>query len=109
METIPDRWKVIKISSAGETFYKVLAGWVGGFAGSDSWRFSSPIQSVSIDENKIAFSNESGSRYLCNPRSEGFTVLSRSIFQSFLEDAKKLEDVEIEQINFCNLPKELYK
>lgn len=108
-EYYPDRWKVIKLDHNGETFYKVMAGWSGGYCHGDSWKLSSCVEFISEDENAITFRNNSGSRYICNKMSEGFTSYSYSVFLSIQEETNKPDsDIAMEEISYSNLPKELF-
>ena len=43
MEYTPDNWVIIEIKSEAKPFYKVLAGWSGGYGGGGSWRMNSGI------------------------------------------------------------------
>lgn len=51
----PDNWVVLKINDEGRTFYKVLAGWSGGYTSGDSWRINSGITNMREDEDYYYF------------------------------------------------------
>ncbi len=50
-EYTPDSWVVLKVKAGKGTFpfYKVLAGWSGGYLSGDSWRINSGITRVEDD------------------------------------------------------------
>lgn len=62
----PDRWVVVKIESPGEeAWYRVFAGWYGGFTSGDSWKMSSGIVKAVEYEDRYEVENTSGSIYVC--------------------------------------------
>lgn len=62
----PDRWVIIKITSAeGKTHYRVFGSWYGGYAGSDIWQMNSGITKVRTIGNQYVFEGRSGSEYFC--------------------------------------------
>ena len=69
MHNKPDNWVVVKVD---EDFYKVLAGWSGGYLDGDSWRLNSGITKVEEDGDYWLFIGESGSVYQCHK--EGYGV-----------------------------------
>lgn len=67
----PDNWRIIKISPHNEEpWYRILAGWSGGYLDGDSWRMNSGISKVEEDGDYINFIGESGSVYSCHKDSE---------------------------------------
>ena len=85
----PDRWVILKIRADGETFYKVLAGWYGGYCGSDTWQMNSGIVKWEELKDEYVFHGASGSQYICHKQCEDFTSLSRDIYLNF---RKQLRD-----------------
>lgn len=78
----PDNWVLIKISPNGETpFYKVLAGWSGGYLSGDSWRMNSGITTVEEEGDYYLFSGESGSIYKCHKEYETLRMNNAHIYQ----------------------------
>ena len=61
----PDNWVIVEIDNDGEPFYKVLAGWSGGYLDGDSWRMNSGITSIEAFETYYLIHGESGSIYQC--------------------------------------------
>ena len=64
----PDNWVVVKVD---EDFYKVLAGWSGGYLDGDSWRLNSGISEVKDDGDYWLFIGASGSVYQCHKKGYG--------------------------------------
>jgi len=64
-EYLPDNWVVLKIKEGklDSGFYKVLAGWSGGYLDGDSWRMNSGITRVEDHETYYSFYGYSGSVY----------------------------------------------
>jgi hypothetical protein len=87
----PDRWVKVRITnSEGVSHERILASWYGGFAGSDSWKLSSGIESVDETDTYYDFHNASGSIYRCYKNSFGTSSYSHSVFLSY---AKGLEEI----------------
>ncbi len=76
----PDRWVAVQVETEEDRYTRIIAGWVGGYFGSDSYRISTPIVEEREDEHNIRFSTESGSTYICNRNAEGFTPFTRDIY-----------------------------
>ena len=67
----PDSWVIIKITGIEEKdFFKVLAGWSGGYLDGDSWRMNSGIDKVEFDGEYYSFIGSSGSVYKCHKSGE---------------------------------------
>ena len=64
-EYLPDNWVILRIKEGKGTFpfYKVLAGWSGGYLDGDSWRMNSGITRVEDHETYYSFYGYSGSVY----------------------------------------------
>ena len=84
----PDRWVVVRISNDTECIEKVLAGWYGGYLGSDSWKLSSGITHANIDGDVIEFHNHSGSVYRCHKNCYGMSGYMASIYSGWEQDQK---------------------
>jgi len=67
---IPDNWVIVKVVGRGDTYYKVLAGWSGGYLDGDSWRLNSGIEKVEESEDYYDFIGYSGSVYRCRKNCE---------------------------------------
>ena len=69
----PDSWVIIKITGIEDKdFYKVLAGWSGGYLDGDSWRMNSGIVKIEDAGDYWRFIGASGSVYKCHK--EGNTM-----------------------------------
>lgn len=92
MKYYPDRWVVIQITSAEHgTIEKVLAGWYGGYLGSNSWKLNSGNTKVVEYPNRFEFTGHSGSVYVCYKSCYGLSNLTANILEQFKESA----DIEI--------------
>ena len=87
MTYTPDRWVVVTVQTNTETINKVFAGWVGGFAGSDSWKLSSGIVGVTEAPEYYDFHNHSGSVYRCYKSEYGISRYMHSVYDSFVNEA----------------------
>ena len=79
----PDSWVVLKVKEGKGTFpfYKVLAGWGGGYLDGDSWRMNSGINLVFDREDEIHFYGESGSLYRCNKEAYGLRMSTAGVYK----------------------------
>ena len=105
-EYFPDNWVVIKFTQqvkSGNTgygrtekvFYKVLAGWSGGYLGSDSWRLNSGIVDVEETIDSFIFIGHSGSRYICNKTQERLRMNTAGIWDQ-IQEVSAGTDVKVE-------------
>jgi hypothetical protein len=72
-EYIPDSWVIVKlpnIDSDGH-FYKVVAGWSGGYLWGNSWRVNSGVTSLEKDGEHYLAHGNSGSVYRLWQEREG--------------------------------------
>ena len=81
MSYFPHKWVVIDYGEeyAATQRYAILAGWYGGFAGSDSWKRSSPIVEWDFKEDDLEVTTESGSKYVLHKGAIGVTMLTQSL------------------------------
>ena len=75
--------------------YTVLAGFYGGFAGSNSWKRSSSIVSVEVvDDEQIIATTYSGSKYILYKGCVGVTMLTQSLLsQAQLDVVDEWEEI----------------
>jgi len=85
----PDKWVVIEINNGVQTYRKILGSWYGGFAGSDSWKLSSAIDEIIIEDDVYHFYNHSGSLYNCHKSSYGMSSYAGSIYQGWVDESEK--------------------
>lgn len=83
----PDVWVVVEFTGTEvpETYRRVLAGWYGGFAGSNSWKMSSGIEETIEHDDHWEFRNTSGSVYRCGKGLERYSMLTQSVFRSYAD------------------------
>ena len=99
----PDRWVLIEFNSEKYgVIRKILAGWYGGFAVSDSWKLSSGNVTF-IDKGDYYESlQESGSTYKLYKASEGFTGLTAGMFKHWglllEEEGCSIKRIEVEYV-----------
>ena len=85
-EHTPDNWVIIKMTPEGhDTFYKVLAGWHGGYLDGDSWRMNSGIDKVEQNKNYYLFIGASGSVYKCHKQGERLSGMTGSVWDQLQE------------------------
>lgn len=89
----PDKWIVVKLTKrdTGETINKVLAGWYGGFAGSDSWKLNSGITKVDQRNDRFEFHGSSGSVYVCYKPCYGLTNLTASMLEYWRKNSTNID------------------
>lgn len=66
----PDNWAIIFLDGS-DPHYRILAGWSGGYALSDTWRLNSGITNVEENDTSYLFYGSSGSCYVCGKDSYG--------------------------------------
>lgn len=91
-EYVPDKWLVIKIKNSNETFYKVLAGWSGGYLTGDSWRANSGIASVVLDGDYYLFKGFSGSIYKCHKDLYGAIPIMNFVIRQNSDGIKVMDE-----------------
>lgn len=88
---IPDAWVLVEINSKEYgKIRKILAGWYGGYCGSDEWKLSSGNLAEYTENGFIVFPQESGSFYYCHPDCQRMTGLMGSIFNRFVTQFKEV-------------------
>jgi len=95
MNYFPDNWVVLHIKDGklDRGWYKLLAGWSGGYLHGDSWRMNSGIARVTDEGNYLKFWGYSGSCYVCNKNLYGLRMNIAGVYNTL----KKNEGFE-EQI-----------
>ena len=86
-EYTPDNWVILKIKEGkyDKGFYKVLAGWSGGYLDGDSWRMNSGIAEVKQDGDYYEFYGYSGSCYRCHKNTYRLTMANGGVYNSIKE------------------------
>ena len=104
----PDVWVIIELSGSKvpETYCRVLAGWYGGFAGSDSWKASSGISAVVDKDTYWEIHNHSGSIYNCHKNTEKLSMYTASILNGFVkQNDEEISAREVRIAEFLQDPK----
>lgn len=97
----PDRWVIIGVETPeNETIYKVLAGWYGGFGGSDSYQINSGIERVVESTNYYDFIGVSGSVYRCTKVSEGMNNIMRSVYFDIESMISRMHGYSVDIISY---------
>jgi hypothetical protein len=84
----PDRWVILEITSDNETNRKVFSGNYGGYAGSDTWKLSSVIESIKEDDEGYEILCMSGSTYMCHKQAYGMSGYMISMLNYWEEKAE---------------------
>tara|TARA_B110000902_G_C14102364_1_gene511165 strand:- start:188 stop:520 length:333 start_codon:yes stop_codon:yes gene_type:complete len=92
----PDNWVVVKITKKGETFYKVLAGWSGGYLHGDSWRINSGVTEVKIEDGYYLFFGYSGSVYKCHKDSYTIKMSISGLLANLERQAEDNDDMTVD-------------
>ena len=81
MSYFPHKWVVIDYGEeyAATQRYAILAGWYGGFAGSNSWKRSSPIIAVQDGGECWNVYTLSGSMYVLRKLARGVTGMTAQL------------------------------
>lgn len=103
IEYRPDNWVVLKVKSPTGTFYKVLAGWSGGYLDGDSWRMNSGIDSVDEIEKAYMFKGSSGSIYTCGKNSYGVRMNIAGTLEALLTKYPDKIELMPEDTDWMNL------
>jgi len=75
----PDYWVVVFLGGP-DPHYKVLAGWYGGYLGSDSWRLNSGVVEHDFDGDYWYFYGSSGSCYKCYVDSYRMSMVTGGVY-----------------------------
>lgn len=85
----PERWVIVEMNSEHGKIRKILGSWYGGYAGSDSWRFSSGITEVVDYDDYYEIHNESGSIYTCYKSCVGMSFYTERVFLDYKKKASE--------------------
>jgi len=102
----PDKWVILECTLRGETNYKILGTWYGGYTAGDRWKLNSGIEHATRDSDdykKISFWGYSGSVYECRDTEEcyGMSMYTSSILNSWLDQiALKPEGISMKLLTY---------
>lgn len=99
----PDVWIVVNLtgSEVKELDVRILAGWYGGYGGSDSWKLSSGVVKIVDERTHWEFHNQSGSVYRCRKEAERFSGYTSGIFNSFAKS--NTPELALEHVDFDSI------
>tara|TARA_R110000796_G_scaffold28579_1_gene78016 strand:- start:684 stop:1046 length:363 start_codon:yes stop_codon:yes gene_type:complete len=104
----PDNWVVIKITpeetlNSSNTayiktapFYKVLAGWSGGYLGGDMWKLNSGIVELKDEGDDYHFIGHSGNVYVCDKGQYQLRMNTAGIWKQMQEAAENGGNIKLE-------------
>ena len=94
----PDVWVIVELSGSKveSRYHRILAGWYGGFAGSNSWKMSSGITRIVDKDTHWEIHNTSGSIYNCNKEVERFSGYTQNVYQSYY--GENTEEVSVNHV-----------
>ena len=104
MDYAPDVWVIVEISGSkveNSPYHRVLAGWYGGFTGSDEWKMNSGITQIIDKGNWYEIHGHSGSIYNCNKQVERLSSYTGSIFSSYAE--KNCDDMSLKIVDIADI------
>lgn len=96
MEYCPDKWVMLKFATGGQTTYKILASWFGGYLGGDSWQLNSGCTRIEEDGDWYIFHGYSGSAYRCNKHAYGMSSYTSGIYSRFEKQIADSENASME-------------
>jgi|TARA_Y100000034_G_scaffold113340_1_gene148252 endonuclease YncB( thermonuclease family) len=95
----PDNWVIFRVND-DDPYYKILAGWSGGYLDGDSWRVNSGIARVTEDDDYCYFHGYSGSTYKCHKNSEQLRINTLGIWGQMKEmHGDKVELIDYEDLS----------
>jgi hypothetical protein len=108
----PESWVILKIEG-NETYYRVFAGWRGGYLSNDEWRLNSGIVGIEEDEDYYYFEGHSGSCYQCHKNGYGlkdgmywFSPYVQGVLENIIEKSPVPIEILDEDTDFMNLLKQ---
>ena len=104
----PDVWVIVELSGdkVQSRYHRILAGWYGGFAGSDSWQMSSGVTKIVDQGTYWEIHNTSGSIYNCHKEIERFSGYTQNVYHSYQEE--NCDDIRMNHVPFESI-RELYE
>jgi hypothetical protein len=104
MDYAPDVWVIVEIAGnkvKNSPYHRVLAGWYGGYAGSDSWKMNSGITQIVDKGNWYEIHGDSGSIYNCGKSAERMSSYTASIFQGYAAD--NCDDIALKIVDIADI------
>lgn len=84
-EYLPNKWAILSFDmDDGTKLYKIVASWYGGYLEGDSWKISSGITGVIVEEDHFVVNNHSGSVYKFGKECHGMSAYTASVVSTYL-------------------------
>lgn len=99
----PDAWVIVELSGTEvkDRYHRILAGWYGGYVGTDHWKLSSGVTRIFDKETYWEIHNESGSIYNCGKACERTTALTASTFANLV--TKNSDEIAVHLVDFDDI------
>lgn len=99
---VPDAWAIMQITDLRGGFavgvhWRVLAGWYGGWGGTNSWQLNSGIVRVEEFDDHYVFYGASGSAYRCDKGAERMSSIMRDVYARLQAENDGVGKLEIVQ------------
>ncbi len=99
---IPDNWQIIRVTSTDTLveYYRIIAGWSGGYTYGSSWKVSSGCEQVFDMGDYWQVQQSSGSVYMLHKNNERPSIATAGVLESLVQSNINtvLEIVEMESI-----------
>lgn len=102
-EYTPDVWVIVEISGEDveETYYRVLAGWYGGYAWGDFWKMNSGITKIVEHIHFFEVHGSSGSIYNLTKGCEMFSNCTQIVYSGFT--SQNTEALSINNVDMADV------
>lgn len=100
----PDVWVIVELAGTkveGSPYHRVLAGWIGGYTGSDVWKMNSGITHIIEHDTHYSIYGTTKSVYQCHKQAERFNNYTHSIFTGFA--AQNGDEISITHVNMSDI------
>jgi hypothetical protein len=105
----PENWVVLKINGP-EPYFRVFAGWRGGYLDGDRWKMNSGIVGIEEDEDYYYFEGYSGSWYKCSKNGYGlkngmywFSSYVQGVLENIIEKSPVPIEILDEDTDFTDI------
>jgi len=100
----PDTWVILRIDNGDDpVYFKVLAGWSGGYLDGDSWKLNSGITKVELIDDYYHFHGWSGSVYKCHKNGQQMRMSIAGTYSQLKEKfGDRIQLVDVEDIKIEN-------
>lgn len=96
------KWCILKFVYEGETIFKLLRGFYGGYLDGDSWALNSGITKIECDyiqdEPAYIIDGYSGSQYMVHPDDEGMSMIMAGQLAYWQEQTKSVAEITVSSV-----------